>query len=44
MLRGFRDTACVRLGVTATEFNDNRDAITGAPIAPDSGAGWGSTN
>ena len=43
MLRGFGDTACVRLGVTVTEFNDNHDAVTGAPIAPDSGAA-GSTN
>jgi hypothetical protein len=37
-------TACVRLGVTVTEFNDNRDAATGALIAPDNGVGGGCTN
>jgi hypothetical protein len=44
MLRGYGYTACVRLGVTVTEFIDNRDAITGALIAPDNGAGGGCTN
>jgi hypothetical protein len=37
-------TACVRLGVTVTEFNGNRDAGTDAPIAPDDGAGGGCSN
>jgi hypothetical protein len=44
MLKGFAYTGCVRLGVTVTEFNDNRDAITGAGIAPDDGVGGGCTN
>lgn len=44
MLRGYGYTACVRLGVTVTEFNQNRDAITDALIAPDNGAGGGCTN
>ena len=37
-------TACVRLGVTVTEFNGNRDAGTDAPIAPDDGAGGSCSN
>jgi hypothetical protein len=44
MLKGFGYTGCVRLGVTVTEFNDNRDAITNAGIAPDNGVGGGCTN
>jgi hypothetical protein len=45
MMRGaYGYTACVRPGVTVTEFNDNRDAITGRLIAPDNGAGGGCTN
>jgi Bacterial TSP3 repeat len=44
MLRGFGYSACIRLGVTVTECNDNRDAITGALIAPDNGVGGGCTN
>ena len=32
------------LCVTVTEFNDNRDAITDAVIAPDRGAGGACTN
>ena len=34
-------TACVRLGITVTEFNENRDAGTGALISPDNGVGGG---
>ena len=37
-------TACVRLGVTVTEFNGNRDAGSDAPIAPDDGAGGSCSN
>ncbi len=44
MLGGFGYTACVRLGVTVAEFNGNRDAITGALIAPDNGAGGSCSN
>jgi len=44
MLKGHGYTACVRPGVTVTEFKGNRDAITGALIAPDAGAGGGCTN
>jgi Bacterial TSP3 repeat len=44
MLKGYGYTACVRLGVTVQEFNDNRDATTGALIAPDNGVGGGCTN
>lgn len=44
MLKGYGYTGCVRLGVTVTEFNDNRDAITNAGIAPDNGAGGSCTN
>jgi hypothetical protein len=44
MLKGYGYTGCVRLGATVTEFNDNRDAITGALIAPDNGAGGACTN
>ena len=40
MYRGvYGYTACVRLGITVTEFNENRDAGTGALISPDNGAG-----
>ncbi len=40
MLRGaYGYTACVRVGITVTEFNENRDNITNAPIGPDNGAG-----
>ena len=35
---------CVRVGVTVTEFNGNRDAGTDAPIAPDDGAGGSCSN
>jgi hypothetical protein len=44
MLKGYGYTGCVRLGVTVTEFNDNRDAITNAGIAPDNGADGGCSN
>ena len=44
MLAGYGYTACARPGVTVTEFNDNRDAITDAVIAPDRGAGGACTN
>ena len=37
-------TACVRLGITVTEFNENRDAGTGALISPDNGAGGSCSN
>jgi hypothetical protein len=37
-------TACVRLGITTAEFNDNRDAGTGALIAADNGAGGSCSN
>ena len=37
-------TACAKPGVTVTEFNDNRDASTGALITPDNGVGGGCTN
>jgi Bacterial TSP3 repeat len=37
-------TACVRLGMTITEFNGNRDAGTGAPIAADNGADGSCSN
>jgi hypothetical protein len=45
MVRGaFGYTACMRPGVTVTQFNDNRDATTGAGIAPDNGAGGSCSN
>jgi hypothetical protein len=37
-------TACMRLGVTVTEFNDNRDFGTNALISPDNGAGGSCSN
>jgi hypothetical protein len=37
-------TACVRVGVTVTQFNGNRDAGTGSAINPDNGAGGSCTN
>jgi chitodextrinase len=37
-------TACVRLGQTVTQFNDNRDFVTGALISPDNGAGGSCSN
>ncbi len=40
----FGYTACVRLGITVTEFNENRDAGTGALISPDNGAGGSCSN
>jgi hypothetical protein len=44
LLKGYGYTACVRLGVTVTEFNDNRDAATGALLGPDNGADGGCSN
>jgi hypothetical protein len=45
MYRGtYGYTACVRLGVTVTAFNENRDAVTGALIGPDNGVGGGCSN
>jgi hypothetical protein len=44
LLKGYGYTACVRLGVTVSEFNDNRDAVTDALLAPDNGADGGCTN
>jgi hypothetical protein len=37
-------TACVKLGVTVTQFAGNKDAITGAVIGPDNGDDGGCTN
>jgi thrombospondin type 3 repeat protein len=37
-------TACVRLGVTVTEFNGNVDDTTGATLTPDNGGDGGCTN
>jgi hypothetical protein len=36
-------TACVRLGVTVTEFSQNTDT-SGAAVSPDNGVGGGCTN
>jgi hypothetical protein len=44
MLKGYGYTACVRLGVTVTTFNGNQDAISGAPLSPDNGAGGSCSN
>jgi hypothetical protein len=44
LLKGYGYTACVRLGVTVTEFSDDRDAIIDALRAPDNGADGGCTN
>jgi len=45
MYRGvYGYTACVRLGITVTEFNDNRDAATGVLLTPDNGAGGSGSN
>lgn len=45
MYRGaYGYTACVRLGITVTEFNGNTDAGTNAAISPDNGVGGGCTN
>ena len=33
-----------RVGITVTEFNDNRDAVTNALISPDNGSDGGCTN
>jgi hypothetical protein len=37
-------TGCVRLGVTVTQFGENRDVGTGALVGPDNGAGGGCSN
>jgi hypothetical protein len=37
-------TACVKLGITVTEFNDNRDSGTNAVLSPDNGSGGSCTN
>jgi hypothetical protein len=37
-------TACVRVGVTVTQFDGNRDAFTDALVNPDNGVGGGCTN
>lgn len=44
MGKGYGYTACVKIGVTVTEFNGNKDLITGASISPDNGADGGCTN
>jgi hypothetical protein len=44
MLRGYGYTACVKLGITVVEFNENRDAATNALIVPDNGSDGGCTN
>jgi hypothetical protein len=40
----FGYTACVRVGITVTEFNENRDAGTGALVGADNGVGGGCSN
>jgi hypothetical protein len=37
-------TACVKLGITVTAFDQNRDAGTGALLSPDNGAGGSCSN
>jgi hypothetical protein len=37
-------TACVKVGQTVTQFDDNRDAGSNALISPDNGVGGGCTN
>jgi nitrous oxidase accessory protein NosD len=37
-------TACVKLGSTVTQFDQNHDAATGALVNPDNGVGGGCTN
>jgi Right handed beta helix region len=44
MLKGYGYTACVRLGVTVTEFIGNVDDVTGAPLAADNGSDGGCSN
>jgi hypothetical protein len=46
MLKGVygQYTFCVKVGVTVSTFDDNRDATTNAVIAPDNGVGGGCTN
>ena len=46
MLKGVygQYTFCVKVGTTVTQFNGNKDANTGAAIAPDNGVGGGCTN
>jgi hypothetical protein len=44
MLKGCGYTACVRLGVTVTQFNGNVDHTTGAALSPDNGFDGGCTN
>jgi hypothetical protein len=44
MLKGYGYTACVRLGITVTQFDQNKDAGTGALLSADNGAGGGCTN
>jgi hypothetical protein len=42
--KGYGYTACVRLGITVTQFDQNRDAGTGALLSADNGVGGGCTN
>jgi hypothetical protein len=44
MYKGYGYTACVRLGVTVSAFQENRDGGTGALIGPDNGAGGSCSN
>jgi hypothetical protein len=45
MLKGLGNyVGCSKLGITVTEFTDNRDAITNAIINPDNGSGGSCTN
>jgi hypothetical protein len=44
MYKGYGYTACVRLGVTVSAFQENRDAGTDALISPDNGAGGSCSN
>jgi thrombospondin type 3 repeat protein len=44
LTRGYDYTACVKLGITVTSFEDNRDALTGAAVGPDNGSGGSCSN
>jgi hypothetical protein len=42
--KGYGYTACVKIGITVTEFNGNQDLVTGAALTPDNGFDGGCTN
>jgi hypothetical protein len=44
MLKGYGYVGCVKVGITVTTFDDNKDANTGALISPDNGAAGSCTN